>query len=86
MKLKENIIVNEIAGQLVLLDILADEDDDKLIRTNETGAFLVSLLKEDISEEALIKAMTDEYDVDTATAAAHIHAFVEGLKGLDFLE
>ena len=52
-----------------------------MIRLNETGAMLWRLMAEkDCSEEELVAALLDEYDVDPETAAADVHRIVEQLR------
>ena len=53
---------------------------------NSTGAFLWQLLADEQTAETLLAALLAEYDVDRETAEQHAVAFVEKLKGLNFLE
>ena len=50
------------------------------VKLNGTGAFLFKLLCEkDLDEEALVSALTSEYDIDEATAARDAHTFISRL-------
>lgn len=52
-----------------------------MIRLNETGAFLWNKMTErDMTEEALVDALLEEYDIDRETAARDVHNMIESLK------
>ena len=52
-----------------------------MIRLNETGAFLWNKMTErDMTEEALVDALLEEYDIDRETAAHDVHNMIESLK------
>lgn len=84
MKLKENFLVREIAGQHVVIPV-GDMDLNAMITLNETGAFLWKLLESETNEAVLVAALLAEYDVDEATARKAVEAFVQTLKDHDFL-
>ena len=60
-------------------------DFNGMITVNETGAFLWEKLSEEITEEALLAAMLDEYEVDEETAKADIAEFIKLLDDNDLL-
>lgn len=52
-----------------------------MVRLNETGAFLWNrMVDRDCTEEDLVKALLDEYDVSEDTARADVARVVETLK------
>ena len=52
-----------------------------MIRLNETGAFLWNKMKEaDQTEDSLVAALLEEYDVDEATARADVQKLVKALQ------
>ena len=52
-----------------------------MIRLNETGAFLWNKLRDaDQTEDTLVAALLDEYDVDEATARNDVQKLIEALK------
>ncbi len=51
-----------------------------MIKLNEIGAFLWEKLSEDIEEEKLVEAVTEAYDIDSATARKDIRSFTETLE------
>ena len=86
MKVKSGYILREVAGNYIVVAV-GDEamDFNGLITTNETGAFLWNKLSNDISENDLVSAMLDEYEIDQETAAADISAFLLKLKEAELL-
>lgn len=58
----------------------------KLITINETGAFIFNKLAEEISMEDLIKALTEEYDIDEAGAKSAADVYLKKLVDLGIAE
>ena len=87
MKINENFLLRDVAGQKVVLPVgEAAERFNGMIRLNETGIYLWTLLEQDTSEDALLSAMLSEYDIDENTARADINRFVETLRKAGILE
>ena len=52
-----------------------------MIRLNETGAFLWKKMAEcDCTEEDLVKALLDEYEIDRETATADVRRMIADLS------
>ncbi len=85
MKLKDGLLLQEVAGQQVVIPNAADLDMNMMITLNETGAFLWKLMEVDVSEAVLTAALLTEYDVDEATAQRAVTAFVAKLQEHGFL-
>ena len=80
MKLKYEFVVNEIADKTVAVTVGNDaENFAGMIRLNETGAFIFEKLREDTTEEAIVDAILEEYDIDRETASEVVHDFVDYL-------
>ena len=87
MKMKEGFMVREVGGEVLLVPVGANSIDFKsVIRLNETGAFLLNKLSEDITEEELLEAVINEYDIDEDTASGDIRRFVERLEDAGIIE
>jgi len=54
--------------------------------TNQTGLFILKKLREGLSEEEIIKALTEEFEVDENTARRDFYDFEEQLRILGILE
>lgn len=87
MKIKEGFVLRRVGDAYVVVAVgLQTLDFKGMIRLNETGAFLWKQLADSEStEESLVTAMTNEYDVDDKTAAADVSTFVKSLREADLL-
>ncbi len=80
MKIKDGYMLRKVAGNYIIVPVGTEAVDfNGLITTNETGAFLWQKLSEDISNEDLLSALLDEYEIDEATARDDIDAFLNKL-------
>ena len=48
--------------------------------TNQTGLFIIKLLKEGFSEEEILNKMVEEFDIDRDTAFRDLTDFLEKLR------
>lgn len=86
MKENQNFILREIAGEFMLIPVgAAAEKFNGLITLNETGAILFKALSQDVTLEALVDAVTAEYDIDRNTATADAEEFLQYLQKIDAL-
>lgn len=87
MKLKYEFAVRSVVGEYVLVPLgegaLAFSG---MLTTSSVGAFLADALKTDVTREALLARLTEEYDVDEQTAQADLEEFLTQLKELGLLE
>ncbi len=87
MKLKYDFVVREVADKTVAIPVgESTENFDCMITLNESGAFIFNLLKEEISEENLLKAFLKEYDATKQQAKDTITAFLNKLKESNLLQ
>ena len=81
MKIKEGFIVRTVAGSNIVVPLGEKTVSFNGIMTlNETGCFLWKLLEQGAERDALIRAMTEEYDVTEQVAAADIDTFLNKLE------
>ena len=81
MHVAKGFIVREIAGDTVAIP--SGEAAGKLsglIALGGSGRFLFELLQTPQTEETLLSAMLDTYEVDAPTALADIREFLETLR------
>ena len=87
MKVKENYMLREIAGNFVVIPVGQNIADYKnMLHLNETGVFLFNLLKNDTTIEALVQSLVDEYEVTKEKANEDVITFVNKLKEADIIE
>lgn len=87
MKISKEFALREIAGNYIVVPFGDRAVSFKsMVTLNETGAFLWKQLEEEKTEEELIAAMLEEYDIQYETAKADIIKFLEKLKTAKVLE
>ena len=85
MKLKDDFVTQDIDGVQFLIP-LGGEAFSGIVRSNETAAFLIDLLREETTEAALTDAMAAEYDAPRETLAADVARVLDTLRSLNALE
>lgn len=87
MKIKEGFLLRNVADSFVIVPTGGNiVDFSAMITINETGAFLWEKLKNDVTEDELVAALTSEYDVDEETAREDVVGFVSVLKEKKVIE
>ena len=87
MKIKEGFILRNVAGQNVVVPVGDNVMNfNAAITLNETAAFLWKQLENDVTEEELLKLLTEEYEIDEKTAKADIKVFLNVLKEHEILD
>lgn len=81
MKLNDNFALRQVAGNWVVIPV-ADKilDFSGILTLNNSGAMLWKVLVEKGDKSALVKALTDAYEVSEQTAAKDVDLFLEKLK------
>jgi len=80
MKLNDNYVLYELGDDKVLV-CLDSRQFSGVIKLNSTAAFIVGLMKEEISKDKLAEAIVDHYsDVDTSKALTAIDSVLDSLK------
>ncbi len=77
-KISENLAVSE-SGFLFMANT------GESFTVNETGRLILRMLKEGRSEEEIITAITDEYDVDAETAQRDFDEFLTLLRNMNLV-
>lgn len=68
-------LVEHIDGEAVVLD----PNEDTYFTVNEVGALVLKSITENCDVDAMIKNITDEFDVDETTAKLDATAFLESM-------
>ena len=87
MKLKDNLVLREVAGVWVVLP-LAEKvlDFSGMLSLNETGVDLWKLLEKGSNREEMATSLTEIYEIDYDQALADVDEFIDVLKKAGCLE
>lgn len=87
MKLKDGIVTNSIDGEsFAIATGKAAKNFNGLIKNNPTAAFIFELLKKEQTEDSIVNAMLDKYEVDEETVRRDVKALLELLKSKNLIE
>ena len=86
MRIKEGFVVREVVGETIVLPTGDKAKLNMVISLNDTGAFLWRKMEQENTEESLVSALLEEYDVDELTAKNNVNAFIATLRANGFLE
>ncbi len=76
-----SIVTRKTGNEYVLVPITDNIADMNSVYTlNETGAFIWEKINGKRSIEEIIKALTDEYDIDSSEAEKDVLSFVENMS------
>lgn len=81
MKVSEEFIMREIAGEHILVPVgAAAAKFNGLITMNEVGKYIVEQLAEEHTVQELVNKITAEYDVEAQTALTDVETFLDQLR------
>ena len=87
MKVKDGFILRQVAGSFVVLPLAQSSADfNGMLTLNESGVILWRLLAEGSSFEALVLALTEEYEVSEDIARRDVEKFVAKIAEAGCLE
>ena len=80
MKIKEGFILREVAGSFIVVAVgQAVKTYNGVITLNETSAFLWNKLIKGATEEELVDALLNEYEVEKEDAVKGVKSFINKL-------
>ncbi len=81
MRLKDDFILHNTGEDFVIIATgEATKNFNGIIKLNNMGGEIVGLLTTDISEEEIIKAIVEKYEVEYATAKEDILNLLDSLR------
>ncbi len=87
MKLLSGVLVSEVDGEYVAVTLgKAGKKFNGMIRMNGTAAFLVRLLQSEQTEESLVAALTETYEVSREEALQNVRLVAEKLRAAGIME
>lgn len=87
MKLKNGIVTNSIDGEsFAIATGDAAKEFNGLVKNNPTAAFIFELLKNEQTEDSIVNAMLEKYEVDEPTVRADVRELLALLKSKNLIE
>lgn len=82
MRLKSGFVLEEVGGTFLAVAVGERAEELKaLIKLNSTGAFLWKILAQrDVSEDELVEALLEEYEVTPEVAKNSVQSFVKAIS------
>ena len=81
MKKKDGYILRNVAGSNIVVAVGGESlRFNKLIKLNDTAAFIFKQLESDVTEDEIVKRILSEYDVAEDAARADVQSVLSSLK------
>ena len=78
MKIKEGFVLRDVAGQAVVIAVgKASERFHGMINLNDTGKCIWMGIQEGLTEQEIIKKITDQYEVEQESAAHDVRQMIQ---------
>ena len=85
-KIKPGYVSREIAGEFLAIPVAPELDSSSIVILNPVSGLLWEKLQGDCTLPQLVKAVTENFTIDAATAQCDIEEFLQTLKENDMLE
>ena len=87
MKIKQGFVLRKVAENYIVVPVgeMAKKFNG-VIKLNESSAFMWKKLEQGIEFNDLVKALTDEYEVEVTRAEIDAKAFTDALKNANILD
>ena len=87
MKIKEGFIKKNVGGADIVVAVgEASVNFNAMITLNTTGAFIWELLEEEKTEDELVAALIEKYDIDDETSRRDVVAFLNKARSVGVIE
>ncbi|MDO5446439.1 MAG: PqqD family protein [Prevotellaceae bacterium] len=88
MKIKEGFNLRSIINErFIISDGMKNIDFNKIIRLNETSAYLCeNIMGKEFTIDDMVKLLTDEYEVDEATAKSDCESLIQQWTEIGIIE
>lgn len=86
MHLNQDYKLRIFAGQYYLFSVSKAPSSDTVIQLTETAAWIWTQIEKGFPLEEIIARMTEEFEVDPATAGKAVKQFIEALRKRGMLE
>lgn len=87
MKLKEGIVLGNVDGEnFAIATGKAMKNFNGVIHNNKTAAYIFELLQTEQTEDSIVDAMLEKYDVDEATVREDVRRIINIIKDAGVLD
>ena len=87
MKIKENYVMREVAGQAIVIAIGEESKRFRgMINLNRTGKDVWMYLEKGLDLQEIVNQMTEKYDIDECTAVEDVENMIDKLYDAGILE
>ena len=87
MKLKHEFMIRQVVGENVLIPMGKSAlEFSGMVTANDVGAFICERLRSETTEQALLLAVCEEFEVDRGTAQEDLRDFLQLLRRAGLLE
>lgn len=87
MKLKEGIVLGNVDGEnFAIATGKAMKNFNGVIHNNKTAAYIFELLQTEQTEDSIVEAMLEKYDVDGATVREDVRRIINIIKDAGVLD
>ena len=85
-KIKSGYVSREVAGELLAIPVAPELESSNIVILNPVSGFLWEKLQSECTLSQLVKAVTENFTIDEATAESDIREFLQMLKESNMLE
>lgn len=87
MKLKEGIVLGNVDGEnFAIATGKAMKNFNGVIHNNKTAAYIFELLQTEQTEDSIVEAMLEKYDIDEATVREDVRRIINIIKDAGVLD
>ena len=85
-KIKSGYVSREVAGEILAIPVATELDSANIVILNPVSGLLWEMLQNECTLPQLVKAVTENFKIDEATAESDIKEFLHMLEESNILE
>lgn len=86
MKIRQGLVLREVAGSYVVIDLGGALDFKGMLTLNETGAFIWRAFENGKTAEETANLLADEYEISPEDALSDVNRFLSKMKSAGVFE